>query len=1175
MKIILMKFIIFTIVFLRYLTFSLYPAHKLKIIDNFNIFKQWDIFNEVKVEHDKGVSGNCILLKYRLTENKKWVVISKNVENLVLPEYYEFSFYIKGAGNRNNLEFKLLDGKGNVFLKKWEYYNFPNNWKKIVVRNNDIKFGWGPNPDSKLVKVKKIEIVVSYGLGGSGELYIDELALRELTAADMTKIPVIRVKTSSCQEEIYKPEYLIDNDMNTRWASRWEDPQWIEIDLGKQKYISGLTLYWETAYGKAYDVLVSKNKKYWQKVFSETDGDGKTDYIYFKSRKIRYVKIIGKKRGTAWGYSLWEILFKTPDEIPVITASSCLKKHIANNVLDGDKRTFWMSKKDRNQWIKIDFQRINTGGGIFLIWGKEYARSYKIMVSIDGKKWHTVYNVKNGNGGIDKLYFKKSTFRFIKIDMENTEKNRYNLKEVIIKGPEEVLTTEKFYEVLAEESPYGFFPRWLYKEQSYWTIVGVKKDSREALFGEDGTIEPYKSGFTIMPYLFNAGKLITWADVEITQQLENDCIPLPSVKWNKKDISLNIKLFAHGKPQESVLYAWYRIKNKSAEKLKGKLFLTIRPFQINPPWQPGGGLTKIKNLKFTDKSVIVNDNPVIYFFTKPDASGSVMYKDDIIFHIRKGKIPDKKKNRNSNEYLSGALAFNYNLNPGEYKDVFLSIPMHREIKTTSVKSRNILNLFNKMIKKVLQDWSLEQENIEINIPDKSIVNTLKANIAYILINNDRDAIQPGSRQYERSWIRDGSMISAALLKTGNYKTVKDFINWYAHFITPEGMVPPSFRSDDPLNAGPGAGIEWDGQGAFVFLVAEYYRFTHNRQFLLEHYNEIISALKFLVKLRNITLKDDYMSDEPFRERFYGILPKSFSHEGYYPEMHSYWDDFWALKGWKDGIKIAEILDKKEDVKWMKKQEKLLRDSLYKSIYLTMEYKKINYIPGCAEKGDFDPASTSIAITICNELENLPKSQVKYTFKKYYKELKERFKPGWVGVFSPYEIRAVQAFLYMNEKEKALKLFNFLLKFQRPLKWHHFAEVAVSDSRLAQYIGDMPHTWVGAGYINAFRSFFVYEKNESLIIGAGIDKKWLDRKSGIYVKNLPTYFGKISYKIKKIKDGLSVNISGTAAPENGFIFELPFPKKVIRKVLINNKKWMHFTEKRIFFQKLPAKIIIKY
>ena len=44
--------------------------------------------------------------------------------------------------------------------------------------------------------------------------------------------------------------------------------------------------------------------------------------------------------------------------------------------------------------------------------------------------------------------------------------------------------------------------------------------------------------------------------------------------------------------------------------------------------------------------------------------------------------------------------------------------------------------------------------------------------------------------------------------------------------------------------------------------------------------------------------------------FYGLLPQSISHEGYSAKpMHSYWDDFFALRGFKDAAFIAKELDK--------------------------------------------------------------------------------------------------------------------------------------------------------------------------------------------------------------------------------------------------------------------------
>ena len=213
---------------------------------------------------------------------------------------------------------------------------------------------------------------------------------------------------------------------------------------------------------------------------------------------------------------------------------------------------------------------------------------------------------------------------------------------------------------------------------------------------------------------------------------------------------------------------------------------------------------------------------------------------------------------------------------------------------------------------------------------------------------------------------------------------------------------------------------------------------------------------------------------------------------------------------------------------------------------------------------------------CDELENLPKKELKFTFDKYYKELSTRFKPNAKYRFTPYELRSVPALLYMGQKERALSLLRFMLKCRRPLAWNHLAEVVHSDYRFPTYIGDMPHTWVGAEYINGVRSLFVYEKDNSLILGHGIDEHWLTRKEGISVKNMPTYYGDINYTVKKNKRVLKIKVWGAnvIAPLDGFIFKLPLEEEV-KEVDLNGRTLKGFSDKEVIFYRLPTEIIVRY
>ncbi|MCK4913142.1 MAG: hypothetical protein KAS69_00915, partial [Planctomycetes bacterium] len=87
--------------------------------------------------------------------------------------------------------------------------------------------------------------------------------------------------------------------------------------------------------------------------------------------------------------------------------------------------------------------------------------------------------------------------------------------------------------------------------------------------------------------------------------------------------------------------------------------------------------------------------------------------------------------------------------------------------------------------------------------------------------------------------------------------------------------------------------------------------------------------------------------------------------------------------------------------------------------------------------------------------------------------------------------------------------------------------------------------------------------------------WLERKEGISVKNMATYYGDISYAMKKDGDTVKVKIYGKAKPPKGFVFKSPFLNKKIKAVKVNKKEWSRFTDEDVFFDELPVSLTISY
>src|SRR5206468_1074141 len=228
--------------------------------------------------------------------------------------------------------------------------------------------------------------------------------------------------------------------------------------------------------------------------------------------------------------------------------------------------------------------------------------------------------------------------------------------------------------------------------------------------------------------------------------------------------------------------------------------------------------------------------------------------------------------------------------------------------------------------------------------------------------------------------------------------VREFLRWYARYQAPDGKVPCCVdrRGADRVS-------EHDSPGAFVYAVAEYYRYTHDVGFLHDMWPHVLGAVDYLAALREQSMGDDFKA--PDKAAFHAILPASISHEGYaaYP-VHSYWDDFFALRGLKDAADMARV----------------------------------------------------------------------------------------VG----------------GETQRALELLDALLADQRPQAWNQWSEILWRDREAPRFIGDMPHTWVGATFVRAVRMMLAYEResDQALVLAAGVPAAWATAEQGISVKRLPTYYG---------------------------------------------------------------------
>ncbi len=868
---------------------------------------------------------------------------------------------------------------------------------------------------------------------------------------------------------------------------------------------------------------------------------------------------------------------------PIAQASTTAAGFEPASVFDQNPATSWKSGSiAEGQWLLIDFQEVREYGGLIIDWDSDdYAEVYEVQVSDDGEKWQRSYSVATSNGGRDYISLPDSESRYLRIDLQRSSRGQgYGIKAIDIKPYQFSSSPNQLFKAIASDSFRGAYPKYLAGEQSYWTVVGVSGDSKEALINEQGMVEVDKGTFSIEPFLYLDGKLVTWNDVSTKQKLEKNYLPIPSVTWDYPGVKLTVTALAAGKPKASSLYLRYRVDNTTNQPLRGKLFLAIRPFQVNPPWQSLnmiGGVGKIKELHNGGQSIKVNKEKSIVTLTPSDRFGAVIFsRGDITDYLAEGLLPKQTAIIDPFGYGSGALEYNLDLSPGGAREIYLLAPFHRASPGVAehLTAQTVSELWTEAFNQTRDYWDAQINRVEFQLPPSAskIAQTLKTTQAYILINQDGPALQPGSRAYERSWIRDGAIISTALMNMGHTKEVRDFIEWYANYQLPSGKIPCCVdkRGPDPVP-------EHDSLGQWIYLIMEYYRFSHDTGFLTELWPSVVKTVAYIDALRQECLTADYRL--PQKTVLYGLMPASISHEGYASNpVHSYWDDFFTLRGLKDATNIAHILGEQAREQEFKQLRDEFKRDLHASIRRSITLHGINFIPGAAELGDFDPTATTIGIDPGGELNDLPQEALRKTFDKYYEILMQRTQRdnNW-NAYSPYELRIMSSFIRLGLKEHAHEALKFFFNSQRPASWNHWGEIVLRDRNAPGFIGDLPHTWVGADFLRAIRTLFAYEReaDQALVIAAGIPSEWVTNDQVIGVKRLPTYYGTLNYSLKPREEGgLKLTLSGDITLPPGKLVVYSPLKTPLKSVSVNGHPIENFKRNQVTIDEFPAEVILQ-
>ncbi len=840
----------------------------------------------------------------------------------------------------------------------------------------------------------------------------------------------------------------------------------------------------------------------------------------------------------------------------------------------------WRSRGDGQQSLTLDFGGTRQLSALVLDWSdSDWAVDYDIERSDDGSRWTLARAVRGSAGGRRFVHLPLAETGSLRIAMRRSSRGRgYALSSLRVLSDSLAGTRSAFLERVAQGSAPGLWPRGLTRQQSYWTVVGLPRDERDALVSEDGSVESRPGGFSVEPFLVEGGRVMSWRDGAASHSLDGGWRPIPTVRRTTAALSLGITAFASGTPERSVVWVRYRVVNHASRVRELTLVAAVRPVQVNPPWQflgVPGGAAYVGTLSVRGDTLVVNDTDRVVGVTPPGSVALARFDTGGVVarmsprtsdsecrglpSLRRGQTPatdsGSRHSRlrrwcgmtdltDSTGFAEAAMRWPLRLAARDSADVWLALPDPASPTITP------LGTGDARLAESRAAWDAELGALRVDLPGEGqrLAATLRSALAYVLINARGPAIQPGTRSYRRSWIRDGALTSSALMRLGHTADARAFLDWYIPHVFADGKVPccVDARGSDPVT-------ENDADGELLYLAAEYLRMTGDSAAVNRHWPVLSKVAAHLDSLRRTRRTARYRTPDSLL--VFGLLPPSISHEGYSAKpAYSYWDDWWGVRGLADASLLARTAGDANASARYATAAREMRADVVASVARSMQKFHLQTLPGAAELGDTDPTSSTIALEPAQALGDLPRSAVTATFDSAWATLQRRIAPGsrW-EVFVPYEWRDVGAYLRLGQPERADAYSRWLMESQRPREWNEWSEAVYRELRKPVFIGDMPHGWVLSDFVRATLDRIAYERegDSVLVVGAGIPYAWASchparatapcrpaPAAGVTVSGMHTWWGTLSLTMRPIGDRVRIEITGVTPP-GGIELHAPF------------------------------------
>lgn len=455
--------------------------------------------------------------------------------------------------------------------------------------------------------------------------------------------------------------------------------------------------------------------------------------------------------------------------------------------------------------------------------------------------------------------------------------------------------------------------------------------------------------------------------------------------------------------------------------------------------------------------------------------------------------------------------------------------------------------------------------MHLDIPEKSIDDTFKHQIAELALHSLKFGDSPcgtitgGPFFYWDFCYRDASYLSTAMDIAGMHDISALHLN---SALTPKSKMPKTRWTlgqwDDPEHDGLFMTREgqFDAMGQTLWATFEHYQLTGDRKWLEANYDAVRRAANWII--RSIGQEKKRIGDP--NSAAYGLLPEGLM-EGM-PWHHAVYFNAWAVYGLEVASEMASDLKMGEDALRFKSEASNLRTALRRSMQKSFMRKNLfmGYVPSSPEKPD-DFCGWAISALIRGNKVLSPHDPLVDASWKY----RESYASKTGGLMDWPYIHTDWALGYIDrgEPDRCTQLFyTYLSLASGTLDWGEWYTLNKKFTEFdppvaaAEADSEMPHTSSCADFMLLLRSMLLREVDDELHIAAAAPRKWLSPGEHYGVKNAPSHFGQVDYRVSMTSDGktvrATVSMNGERKPSRLLVHFRTPGDHGIAKAIVNGK-----------------------